>query len=466
MAEILVVDDDKVLGEMLVEHIERSGHSANGEITLTGGLHKAESGEYDVVFLDVQMPDGNGLDYISKFKAVPSRPEVIIITGKGDPDGAVQAISNGAWSYIKKPHVIRDLMLHLMRVLQYRAEKERIKVVPIALKRENIIGSSPQITECLNKVAQAASCDASTLITGTTGTGKEIFAHAIHENSNRNKGNFVIVDCASLPENLIESTLFGHAKGAFTGADKAREGLIKHADGGTLFLDEVGELPIGLQKRFLRVLQEHIYRPVGELKEVKSNFRVIAATNRNLDEGIIAGTFRNDLLFRLQGIKIELPPLKERIKDIRELTIFYIEKLCNRYGLEVKGVAPDFIGALCLYDWPGNVRELFQTLENVIAYAIQHQTLFSKHIHEHLRILQAQSGINQLSPDFTKLSHETIDASACPPWKEYKSDFEEKYVQKLMLHANGKIKNACQISGLSRTRLYQLLKKYDPARIS
>ena len=465
MADILVVDDDNALCEMLVEHLKRSGHSADGATTLTAGLEKSQSGNFDVIFLDVQMPDGNGLDYIPRFKAVSSGPEVIIITGKGDADGAIQAISSGAWSYIGKPHVVKDLVLHLTRALQYREEKKRIQVVPIALKRDNIIGSSPQITACLDQIAQAASCDASVLITGETGTGKEIFAQAVHENSSRAKGNFVVVDCASLPENLIESTLFGHAKGAFTGADVAREGLIKHADGGTLFLDEVGELPLALQKRFLRVLQEHSYRPVGESKEITSNFRVIAATNRNLDESIHSGAFRNDLLFRLQAIWIKLPPLRDRIKDIRDLTTFYVEKLCNRYGLEVKGISPDFVGALCLHDWPGNVRELFQTLENVIAYAIQHQTLFAKHLPEYLRILQAQSGIKSASPDLTSLPGKK-EGSVFPEWKVYKNNFEEKYVQQLMLHANGKMKSACEISGLSRTRLYQLVKKYDPGRLT
>ncbi len=461
MADILVVDDDRALCEMLVEYIKRSGHKADGAGTLTEGLQLSQSKEYDVVFLDVRMPDGSGLDYIPQFRAQPSGPEVIIITGEGDPDGAVQAISGGAWSYIKKPHVLRELLLHLMRALQYREEKKRIKVVPIVLKRDKIIGSSPQITACLSQVAQAAGCDASVLITGETGTGKEVFAQAIHENSNRSAGNFVTVDCASLPENLIESTLFGHARGAFTGADKAREGLIRYADGGTLFLDEIGELPLSLQKKFLRVLQEHRYRPVGETKEVKSDFRVIAATNRDLEACMDEGTFRNDLLFRLQAIRIELPPLRERIKDIRELTSFYIEKLCNRYGLEVKGVAPDFVGTLCLYDWPGNVRELFQTLENVIAYATQHQTLFLKHLPEHLRILQAQSGMTVSSPDYLAFSQNTSE-NFLPVWQEYKDNFEQQYVQKLMLRANGKMKTACELSGLSRTRLYQLIKKYGP----
>ncbi|MCL7488597.1 MAG: sigma-54 dependent transcriptional regulator [Desulfobulbaceae bacterium] len=459
-AEILVVDDDQALCGMLIEHLRRSGHQADGANTLGEGIKLARSHAYDVVFLDVQMPDGNGLDYLPGFKDVSSCPEVIIITGKGDPNGARQAISSGAWSYIEKPHVIRDLLLHLTRALQYREEKQRIKTVPVALKRDNIIGHSQQIKICLDQVAKAAACDASVLITGETGTGKEVFAQAVHENSNRANNNFVVVDCAALPENLIESTLFGHSRGAFTGADHDKDGLVKHADGGTLFLDEVGELPPAMQKSFLRVLQEHSYRPVGGTREAKSNFRVIAATNRDLAERVHNGKFRSDLLFRLQGIWIKLPPLREHIEDIKELTTYYIHKLCHRYGLDSKGIAPDFINALSTYHWPGNVRELFQTLENVMAEAPHHPTLFARHLPDHLRVLQAQAGIKTPTPALPS-DPEITAADSLPPWRDYKEHFELSYIRKLLEQTDGNVSAACRISGLSRTRLYQLMKKFD-----
>ncbi|MDD3619544.1 MAG: sigma-54 dependent transcriptional regulator [Desulfobulbaceae bacterium] len=458
-AHILVVDDDQQLCGMLVEHLRRSGYEAVGVNTLRDGIKLARSHVCDVIFLDVQMPDGNGLDHLSRFKNVPSAPEVIIITGKGDPNGAQQAISSGAWSYIEKPHVVRDLLLHLTRALQYREEKKRIKTVPVALKRDNIIGSSPQIKVCLDQTAKAAGCDASVLITGETGTGKEIFARAIHENSHRAGGRFVVVDCATMPENLIESTLFGYTKGAFTGADLSRDGLIKHADGGTLFLDEIGELPLSMQKAFLRVLQEHSYRPVGGTTEMKSNFRVIAATNRDLTERVQNGNFRSDLFFRLQGIRIELPPLRERIEDIKELTIHYVEQLCGRYGLQSKGIAPDFIGALSTYHWPGNVRELFQVLEHVLAQAADHPTLFARHLPDHLRVLQAQAGI-QASPGGGPAAPAPQAGNTFLPWREYKRHLEKSYIRDLLLHAGGNVTKACRTSGLSRTRLYQLMKKY------
>lgn len=460
MAEILVVDDDLMLCEMLVEQLVRIGHVAKGVSTLSEGLSQAKKVGYDVVFLDVQMPDGSGLDYLPKFKAAHSSPEVIIMTGRGDSHGAEKAITSGAWSYIEKPHVVRDLLLHLARALQYREESKRIEKVPVALKREHIVGNSPAINSCLDLVAKASASEVSVLVTGETGTGKELFAEAIHENSNRAQSNFVIVDCAALPETLIESTLFGYSKGAFTGADSSKDGLVRHADGGTLFLDEVGELPLNIQKTFLRVLQERKYRPVGSSREKYSDFRLVAATNRDLEEGVRAGTFRSDLLFRLQAFTINLPPLKERGDDIRELTNHYVEKLCQRYGRETKGIGPDFIKALVSYHWPGNIRELFQVLEQVLANAIQNPTLFANHLPKHFRVLQAQAGIKAAGP-VSPVQDEALENEIFPSWRQNKERVEKEYVRKLMLHSDGNIKEACRVAELSRTRLYQLLHKYE-----
>lgn len=461
MADILVVDDDKMLCGMLVEHLIRSGHNADGVMTLTEGLEQARAGDYDVVFLDVQMPDGNGLEYLPRFKVVSSEPEVIIITGKGDADGARQAITSGAWSYIEKPHVVRNLLLHLTRALQYREEKMRVSTPPVVLKREGIIGNSPAILECLDKVAHASVSDVSVLISGKTGTGKEIFAKAIHANSKRTQGNFVVVDCASIPENLAESILFGHRKGAFTGADQAHDGLIKHADGGTLFLDEVGELPLAIQKAFLRILQEHSYRPVGKTEVIQSNFRLIAATNRDLEQRVESGEFRQDLLYRLKGLSIHLPPLRDRVEDIRELVLHCTAELCRKYSVEQKGVSQDLIDTMTKYDWPGNVRELFQTMEQVFAVAIRHPTLFSQHLPKHIRIYEAQANLD-LAPHSDQ-DGETgrVIPGKMPVWKEYKERVEKKYLQDLMIHAGGSVQKACGFAGLSRSRLYQLLDKYE-----
>ena len=454
MADILIIDDDLILSDMLVDQMMRVGHKAETANTLADGLEKSGGGAFDVVLLDVQLPDGNGLEYLRQFKNTSSCPEVIIITGQGEADGAEKAVLSGAWSYIEKPHVIRELNLQLTRALQYRQEKLKVNKVPVALKRKNIIGSSLAINKCLDQVAQAASGDVAVLITGATGTGKELFAKAIHENSSRCHKNFVVVDCAALPENLIESTLFGHVKGAFTGADREQTGLVKHANGGTLFLDEVGELPLNIQKKFLRLLQEHEYRPVGSSSQQYSDFRLVAATNRNLEECVCRSEFRDDLLFRLQAVTIELPPLKERREDIKLLSTYFINRLCERYGLDTKGIAPEFFESLHGYDWPGNVRELYQTMEQVFTASFLGSTCFAIHLPEKIRVRQARAGFESQQ----QFEEKTRELSS---WRKHKSMCEKSYIQKLKLASENNVSKGCRISGLSRTRLYQLLQKYD-----
>jgi two-component system NtrC family response regulator len=456
MAKILIIDDDRVLADMLLEQLEAGGHAAEPAYTLTAGLDLLRQGLFDIVLLDVQLPDGNGLEYIPIITACASKPEVIIITGQGEADGAEKAVVSGAWSYIEKPYVIRELSLQLTRVLQYRREKQRVVAIPVSLKRDAIIGSSPAIKKCLDQVARASSSDASVLVTGATGTGKELFARAIHENSARAEKNFVVVDCASLPETLIESTLFGHVKGAFTNADSSQDGLVKHAHGGTLFLDEVGELPLGIQKTFLRLLQEHEYRPIGSTKQLYSDFRVVAATNRDLRECVEKGTFRNDLLFRLQAYTIDLPELKSRLEDVRELVLHFISKLCRRYELEIKGIAADFTEALLAYHWPGNVRELYQTMEQVFTNPLLGPTCFAIHLPEKFRIQQARAGVKAKS----SLPRKEV-GRVLPTWLAYKKKCELDYLSELKLVAGGNITEAARISEISRTRLYQLLEKHQ-----
>ena len=300
------------------------------------------------------------------------------MTGYGDPDGAELAIKHGAWDYIQKPSTMDAMTLPLVRALQYREEKKASKAMMI-LKREGIIGNSPKIRACLDLLTQVASSNANVLVTGETGTGKELFAVAIHKNSSRADKNFVVVDCTALPENLVESILFGHEKGAYTGADRAKDGLILQADGGTLFLDEVGELPLPIQKSFLRALQERKFRPVGGKEEIKSDFRLIAASNRNLDDMVRQGNFREDLLFRLRSFSIELPPLRERPEDIKDLAAYYTEVLCKRYEIETKEFSPEFFDVLTSYPWPGNVRELINALERALVNGRYERILFQKH---------------------------------------------------------------------------------------
>ena len=461
MDKILIVDDDERLCRMLTRRMQRQGYDTFSACTLLEGLDKATTDFFDVIFLDVEMPDGDGLEFLAKFKKTPSSPEVIIITGQGDPDGAEKAIKNGAWGYVEKPDIINEIGLHLNRALQYRREKKRAQMVPLQLKRQNIIVSGREISYCLDLLAQASVSDISVHISGETGTGKEVFARAIHVNSCQAANNFVVVDCASLPETLIESTLFGHVKGAFTGADKAADGLVKQADGGTLFLDEVGELPLNTQKSFLRVLQERSYRPVGATQEIFSDFRLVSATNQNLEEMVKAGTFRKDLLFRLQAFSIDLPPLRERVEDIKELVTYFMDKFYRRYGqTESKGLGPNFLSTLVAYDWPGNIRELSQALEQAYARAANSPTLFSYYLPEVIRINQARRLVK--GKPHSGASQDSINPTAeLPTWREYKDECEKEYLNKALLQAHGNIKTAMKISSLSRTRLYQLLKKYE-----
>jgi two-component system NtrC family response regulator len=468
MAHVLIIDDDEMICDMLSTMVRQMGHEVMCTNTLQDGLQESSSGDFDVVFLDVRMPDGSGLDVLPRIREAPSSPEVIIITGFGDPDGAELAIKNGAWDYIEKPTSIKAMTLPLVRALQYREEKQARKP-PIALNREGIVGNSPQMRACIDLVAQAANSDATVLIIGETGTGKELFAYAIHDNSPRANKNFVVVDCAALPESLVESMLFGHEKGAFTGADRAQDGLVKQADGGTLFLDEVGELPLSTQSSFLRVLQERRFRSIGGKQEIESDFRLVAATNRDLEAMVKHGQFRKELLFRLRSFTIELPSLRERPEDIKELALYYVAQICERYGTDTKGFSPEFFEALDSYDWPGNVRELINTMERAIAAARQDPILFPKHLPTHIRIDVAKTSLRKEAPVGLRQMGGADPLKGLPSLRDFRektiAEAEQQYLYDLMSLTGGDIKEACKISGLSRPRLYALLKKYHISRL-
>jgi len=362
------------------------------------------------------------------------------------------------------------MTLPLLRVLQYRENKNAASQ-PIALNLDKIICSSPEMKRCLDVVAHAAISDANVLVTGETGTGKELFAWAIHNNSSRSDNNFVVVDCTVLPETLVESLLFGHEKGSFTGANVSKEGLIKQADGGTVFLDEVGELPVSVQKRFLRVLQERHFRPVGGKREIRSDFRLIAATNRDLEAMVEKGQFRKDLFFRIRSLFIELPPLKKRKDDIKELLIHYMTKLCEANNIATKGFSPDFIDALTGYEWPGNVRELINTLERVIAESLDAPILFPYHLPMNIRIKAKQSSLGGVQSSLSLKSKSDLSGLSSkymPSLKECRetgiAKIEKEYLEKLIAATKGDVRESGRVSGLSRSRLYGLLKKHNIER--
>jgi len=465
VAKILIIDDEAAVCRLLARPIAAVDHQVDCALTLKDGLAKAAAGRFEVIFLDVHLPDGNGLDALPAFRECPSSPDVIIITGAGDPDGAELAIRSGAWTYLQKPPLMSDILLQLNRVLQYRREKEQ-RPGPSILRREGIVGASPALEACLAQVAQVAGSDVNVLITGETGTGKELFARAIHANSFRADKNFVVVDCASLPDSLTNSMLFGHKKGSFTGAQSDRFGLIQEADGGTLFLDEAGDLSPDHQKEFLRVLQENRFRPIGSNREVKSDFRLVTATNRDLTQMAAAGQFRKDLLYRIQTFNIHLPPLKSRPQDIKDIARHRITLLCEQQGMEIKGFSSDFFEALMAYDWPGNVRELIHTMESVFTMARLDPTLFSHHLPTRLRVNVARRSVDKNAKG--KNNSADTPEKGFPKFQAVRESAmmaaEKQYLQGLMNQARGDIREAIRISGLSQSRLYSLLKKYQIPR--
>lgn len=481
MANILIIDDDPMIRNALVLQLTQLKHTVMVAETLADGNEMLPLAPFDIVFLDVHLPDGNGLDLLPAIRQAESSPEVIIITGEGSAQSAEAAINSGAWDYLQKPLLKQEIELQLARALDYRTiKKNERKPALLTLKRPKIIGSSPELNSRLDLVAQCAGSDANVLIAGETGTGKELFARVIHENSLSSECAFVIVDCAALPEQLVESVLFGHVKGAFTGADCKRNGLVKEADGGTLFLDEIGELPLSIQKKFLRVLQERRFKPVGSTQEIKSRFRLICATNRDLNKMVTESLFRKDLLFRLRTFYIELPPLRACKQDIRELVLYYIDQLCRHYGMENKGFVPEFVEALAAYDWPGNVRELISTLEKAILADREAPTLFPMHLPRNVRLHFIQSCIDekrQASPESfpgaapphrERFSIPVRFTHPPPTLKQLRDQVTEQlesiYLKQLISHTQNDLNRISQLSGLSKPRIYALLKKYDIPR--
>jgi two-component system, NtrC family, response regulator len=461
---ILIIDDDATFCDMLAMHLCYLGHEVLFKLTLLEGIRELKTDNFDVVYLDVRLPDGNGLLAIPEIKETGNHPEIIIVTGEGDPEGAELAITSGAWDYIQKPSSINEMTLPLLRALEYRKEKS-LQHPAVNLNREEIIGSSPRIKTCLDRIAEAVTSDINVLITGETGTGKEVFARTIHKNL-PGTSDMITIDCAALPENLVESTLFGHVKGSFTGATETIEGLIKQADGGTLFLDEVGELPVNLQKAFLRVLQEHRFRPVGSKKEVTSHFKLIAATNKDLEQMVEEGSFRKDLLFRLKSLSIRLPPLRERGEDIKELVARFVTHYCESKGVDIKGYTPEFINTLISYHWPGNVRELKNAVETALNRLGFANTLFDIHLPVSIRTYVTRQSVRRKTPSSDQ--DNTIfrfEPDQFPCFQKYRDEIlensERQYLLNLVSIADNNVKEALKISKLSRSWFYELLKKHN-----
>ena len=370
---ILVVDDDRGIGDCVEMLLERAGHVS--VITHTGrdGLAQIESREFDLVITDLRLPDASGLDIVAAAKSAHPGTQVILMTSFSSVEGAIEALRRGANDYIIKPFDNDDFLFSVERALgerRTRMENAALKrTLKKALTQHTIIGESEGVKRLLSMIQRVAATEANVLIQGESGTGKELVAQAIHFGGSRATRPFVAVNCGAIPADLIESELFGHEKGAYTGATSASEGLIREASGGTLFLDEISEMPLNVQVKLLRVLQERQVRPLGASQSYLTDTRFLAASNRNLKESAENGSFRADLYYRLNVITIHVPPLRERGADIELLARHFMRQFCGKFGSRVTRMHKEFLEFLHRHPWPGNVRELQNVIERAVILA-------------------------------------------------------------------------------------------------
>jgi two-component system response regulator HydG len=372
--EVLIVDNDRAHAETVAETLERLGYHCCVAASGTEGARLVEEREYDAIITDLVMNDVNGLEILSRAKSAQPDTEVILLTGHGTVASAVEAMRKGAFNYLLKP-----LELNQLRAAAEKAvESTRLRRTNVELKRrldekfgfEGVIGDSRQMRDVIERLKRIAPTNATVLIQGATGTGKELVAQAIHQNSPRKNKPFVALNCAALSENILESELFGHIKGAFTDASTDRVGKFEYAHGGTMFLDEVGDMPMATQIKLLRVIESGEITRVGSNTPIKVNVRILSATNRNLEDAIEAGTFRSDLYHRLKVVTIRLPTLQERSQDIPILIDYFLKQFSKQHGKPIKGVSAPARHKLLSFDWPGNVRQLRNVLESMVVVDI------------------------------------------------------------------------------------------------
>ena len=370
MGRILVADDHDSLRRGLVRALTDAGHDVDDACNGNAALERLHEAAYDVVLSDIRMGGADGLDVLRTTRAMHPGTAVILMTAFGSIQMAVEAMKIGAFDYVTKPFEIEEMEVKIAKALEHRRLKHEIDYLRHAQHDiydfDRIVGASGALARVLDVVRKVARSNTTVLVRGETGTGKEVIAGAVHHNSLRANRNFVKVNCAALQENLLESELFGHEKGAFTGADKQRIGRFEQADGGTLFLDEIGDMSPNTQAKILRVLQEHEFERLGGTRTIRVDVRLIAATNRNLAAMVAAGQFREDLYYRLNVVSIEMPPLRERKEDVQPLAEFFIRRFAGELKKKVEGLAPDALKLLSRYNWPGNIRELENAIERAV----------------------------------------------------------------------------------------------------
>ncbi len=451
---ILVVDDEEDMLENCTRILTKLGYEVITEQKPASALARVGRGHLDLILTDLRMPEMDGLELLRAIRRVDVEVPVILMTAFATIETAVEAIKEGAFDYVTKPFSAEQLRVVIERALAQRRlteENERLREeLGGATGFENIIGRSNSMLRVFDLVRKVAKSEASVLIIGESGTGKEVIARSIHGNSRRALAPFIPVDCASLPENLLESELFGHEKGAFTGAHASRPGLFEFAHGGTVFLDEIGDLTVNLQAKLLRVLQERQVRRVGGNRLVDVDVRVISATNKNLEEAVTKGGFREDLYFRLNVISIALPPLRERRGDVPLLVHHFLPRYAKESGKEVTGVSPEALELLEAYSWPGNVRELQNVLERAVVLSTG-STLRPKDLPEQIRRRGQGLPVTAAAPKGLPLKKAK---------EELAKSFEKEYLVELLEKHQGNISQAAKTAGVDRKTIHRLLKKH------
>ena len=444
---ILAVDDDPSLLQVLKMRLLSGGYTVSTAADAPGVQRLLETHAIDLVLLDLKLKDTDGIELMEAVHAVQPGLPVIILTAYGTIQTAVDAMRRGAFGYLTKPFEGRELLVQVEKALEQQRLSREVhhlrSMVKDAYRFENIIGRSAAIQGVLTQVSQAAQSESSVYIEGKSGTGKELIAKTLHMCSPRRDGPFVAINCAAIPETLLESELFGYEKGAFTGADRNRKGLMTEAHGGTFFLDEISEMPLSMQVKLLRALEERSFFPLGGRTTVSVDIRVIAASNKHLEAEIQKGAFREDLFYRIHVIPIKLPTLQERREDIPLLAGHFLEKYARMMSKDITGFSAAAMRKLMTYAWPGNVRELENTIECAVALS-EGATIRGQTILRHP--FQAPAGKKVL------------------PLKDAKADFERNYLFKLLESTRGNISQASKMAGKYRADFYSLLKKHglDP----
>ncbi len=450
MIRVLVVDDDPGMCTMLQTRLSVRGFAVTTRPSAAEAIDAAKQEVIDVVVTDVTMKGMNGVELCQRLLELRPHMPVILITAFGSMETAIQAIRAGAYDFLPKPFEIDQLVLAIERgatLARLRDEVQHLRRMVAPASFGDLVGSSPSMRELYGKLAKIAANDAAVLLTGESGTGKELVARAIHAASARAAGPFVAINCAAMPAQLLESELFGHAKGAFTDAKTAKTGLFQTANGGTIFLDEIGELPFETQPKLLRVLQERTLRPVGANAEVAFDARVITATNRDLEQMIEEQRFREDLYFRINVLTVALPPLRTRGGDILVLARHFLERIAVRTGKTVPGLSAEAAQRLMHYPWPGNVRELENCMEYAVALATYNEIV-----------------VNDL-PDKVRAYRPTqiVLSSSDPEQLVSLEELERRYVLRVLENVGGNKAAAARVLGIERRTLYRMLERWGAA---